>query len=597
MDGLRLRLRRSCWSTTAAPTAAGAALDALQREHPDRITVIHLSRNFGHQAALTAGMDHADGDAVICLDADMQHPPELIPQLVARWEEGFDIVQATRRAEPTASWFKQLTARAFYALINRLSATRIEPNAADFRLLSRRVVEVFKQDLRERDRFVRGLVRWVGFSYCTVDFAAPPRFAGHTHYSLRRMVSFARTGLISFSKAPLKVAVVLGFSVSALSLALRPVRDLRLPLLQRRHPRLGVDRPGRHLPRRLPAPLPRPHRRVHRHHLRRDQSAARSTSSPRCSPRTPAAHARIGQWSGSGRLARRRAERAGRRLRRRRGDRARLSRSDSTDDRRRARSAAARCRSSVPPATRRCTPPAAPACTAPPAAPTSRPRAGVPVLLSDDEWRACRAHLDEEAAVRDAYARARREAPLTVRYFDWWVDRMLAEIPAAARRSVRRADVRRRRGVPPPAGALHRRAGARPRRRHGRAGGARSRAPPASAASRWCAAPRRACRCPTPARRSVVVQGALHHARPVLADVLREIHRILQPGGVLVGSEPANDHPLTRAVREWQYRHSAMQGNDPDEEGFDRAELADAAAAPPACASTATGSSASSPTR
>jgi len=197
----------------------GVALDALQREHPDRITVIHLSRNFGHQAALTAGMDHADGDAVICLDADMQHPPELIPELVARWEEGYDIVQATRRGEPTASWFKQATARAFYALINRLSATRIEPNAADFRLLSRRVVEVFKQDLRERDRFVRGLVRWVGFSYCTLDFAAPPRFAGHTHYSLRRMVSFARTGLISFSKTPLKLAVVLGFSVSALSLA------------------------------------------------------------------------------------------------------------------------------------------------------------------------------------------------------------------------------------------------------------------------------------------------------------------------------------------------------------------------------------------
>jgi dolichol-phosphate mannosyltransferase len=196
----------------------GAALDALHAEHPDRIGVVHLSRNFGHQAALTAGMDYADGDAVICLDADMQHPPDLIPQLVARWEEGFDIVQATRREEPAASWFKQLTARAFYALINRLSATRIEPNAADFRLLSRRVVEVFKQDLRERDRFIRGLVRWVGFPYCTVDFDAPPRFAGSTKYSLQRMVSFARTGLISFSKTPLKLAVLFGFSVSALSL-------------------------------------------------------------------------------------------------------------------------------------------------------------------------------------------------------------------------------------------------------------------------------------------------------------------------------------------------------------------------------------------
>jgi glycosyltransferase involved in cell wall biosynthesis len=196
----------------------GAVLDDLHARHADRLTVVHLSRNFGHQAALTAGMDYADGDAVICLDCDMQHPPELIPELVARWEDGFDIVQATRCEEPTASWFKHATARAFYALINRLSPTRIEPNAADFRLLSRRVVEVFKSDLRERDRFIRGLVRWVGFSYTTVDFKAPPRFAGHTKYSLRRMVSFARTGLISFSKTPLKLAVVFGFAVSALSL-------------------------------------------------------------------------------------------------------------------------------------------------------------------------------------------------------------------------------------------------------------------------------------------------------------------------------------------------------------------------------------------
>ncbi|MEO8604567.1 MAG: glycosyltransferase family 2 protein [bacterium] len=196
----------------------GAVLDRLQAEHSAHLTVVHLSRNFGHQAALTAGMDYADGDAMICLDADMQHPPELIPSLLAGWEDGFDIVQATRRQEPTASWFKTHTARWFYGLINRLSPTRIEPSAADFRLLSRRVVDVFKRDLRERDRFVRGLVRWVGFAYTTVDFDAPPRFAGHTKYSLRRMISFARTGLISFSKIPLKAAVVLGFAVSGLSL-------------------------------------------------------------------------------------------------------------------------------------------------------------------------------------------------------------------------------------------------------------------------------------------------------------------------------------------------------------------------------------------
>ncbi len=202
-----------------ATDGTGDLLDRLQAEHPDRLTVIHLSRNFGHQAALTAGMDHAGGDAVVCLDADMQHPPAVIPEMVARWEEGFDVVQAARRPETeSAGWFKRATARVFYYGINLLSPTRIEPNAADFRLLSRPVMEVFRKDLRERDRFIRGLVTWVGFRYCRIEFDAPPRFAGHTNYSLLRMISFARTGLVSFSKIPLKLAVLFGFAVSALSL-------------------------------------------------------------------------------------------------------------------------------------------------------------------------------------------------------------------------------------------------------------------------------------------------------------------------------------------------------------------------------------------
>jgi polyisoprenyl-phosphate glycosyltransferase len=202
-----------------ATDGTGDLLDRLQAQHPGRLTVIHLSRNFGHQAALTAGMDHAGGDAVICLDADMQHPPAVIPEMVARWEEGFDVVQAARRPETeSAGWFKRATARAFYYGINLLSPTRIEPNAADFRLLSRPVMEVFRKDLRERDRFIRGLVTWVGFRYCRIEFDAPPRFAGRTNYSLLRMISFARTGLVSFSKIPLKLAVLFGFAVSGLSL-------------------------------------------------------------------------------------------------------------------------------------------------------------------------------------------------------------------------------------------------------------------------------------------------------------------------------------------------------------------------------------------
>ena len=193
-------------------------LDRLHESDPERVSVLHLSRNFGHQAALTAGMDHASAEAVITMDCDMQHPPALIPELLKRWREGADIVQAVRRSTERAGWLKNLTSKAFYSVVNEFSSTRIEPNASDFRLLSRRVVELFQRDLRERDRFLRGLVSWVGFRVSTVEFDAPPRFAGRTKYSMSKMASLARIGLISFSKIPLKVAVLLGLAISALSL-------------------------------------------------------------------------------------------------------------------------------------------------------------------------------------------------------------------------------------------------------------------------------------------------------------------------------------------------------------------------------------------
>lgn len=192
-------------------------VDRLHTAYPNRLTVLHLSRNFGHQAALTAGMDHAEGDAIICMDADLQHPPSLIPSMLERWQEGCEIVHTVRRQTIEGAPLKDLTARLFYALLNRLSATPIEPNAADFRLLSRRVADLFREQLRERDRFVRGLVSWVGFRSCRLEFDAAPRRSGQTTYTLGKMLSFARTGLISFSKAPLKVASVLGLVVSTLS--------------------------------------------------------------------------------------------------------------------------------------------------------------------------------------------------------------------------------------------------------------------------------------------------------------------------------------------------------------------------------------------
>jgi dolichol-phosphate mannosyltransferase len=201
-----------------ATDGTGELLDRLHASDPSHVTVLHLSRNFGHQAALTAGMDYAAGDAVICMDADLQHPPALIPVMVESWQQGFDIVQAVRRETANIGWFKDITAKGFYAFINRLSSTRIEPNGADFRLLSRRVVEVFRKDVRERDRFLRGLVAWVGFRSCCVEFEAGPRFAGRSKYSVWKMLTFARTGLVSFSKIPLKVAALVGFVVSVLSL-------------------------------------------------------------------------------------------------------------------------------------------------------------------------------------------------------------------------------------------------------------------------------------------------------------------------------------------------------------------------------------------
>ena len=193
-------------------------LEKLHEADPQHVAVIHLSRNFGHQAALTAGMDYAGGDAVITMDSDMQHPPALIPRMLESWREGFDIVQTIRKSNDRSGWFKNATSRAFYSLVNGFSSTRIEPNASDFRLLSRRVVELFRRDLRERDRFLRGLVSWVGFPVARLEFEAPARLAGKTKYSLSKMASLARIGMISFSRAPLRLAVVSGFAISAVSL-------------------------------------------------------------------------------------------------------------------------------------------------------------------------------------------------------------------------------------------------------------------------------------------------------------------------------------------------------------------------------------------
>jgi dolichol-phosphate mannosyltransferase len=174
-----------------------------------RVRYLSLSRNFGHQNALKAGLDHASGDCVITMDADLQHPPELIPQLVEKWLEGYEIVYTTRKDDPNLSFSKRKTSGLFYRLMNRISDVHIDKGASDYRLLDRSVVEVLK-NINEYYLFFRGMTAWIGFKQCAVEFTPAQRFAGETKYSFRNMLGFALTGITSFSLKPLRVSVFLG---------------------------------------------------------------------------------------------------------------------------------------------------------------------------------------------------------------------------------------------------------------------------------------------------------------------------------------------------------------------------------------------------
>lgn len=172
-----------------------------------------LSRNFGHQVAITAGLDYARGDAVVIMDADLQDPPELIAQMVERWRQGFHVVYAQRLQRHVETWAKKGTAAAFYLLMRLVSGHDIPKNTGDFRLIDRKVVEAFKQ-MPERHRFVRGLIAWVGFRQCPVYFDRPARPAGVTKYPWRKMIRFALDGIFSFSIVPLRLALYGGLLVT-----------------------------------------------------------------------------------------------------------------------------------------------------------------------------------------------------------------------------------------------------------------------------------------------------------------------------------------------------------------------------------------------
>jgi glycosyltransferase involved in cell wall biosynthesis len=192
-------------------------LDAARTD--PRIRIVRLSRNFGHQLALTAGVDLASGDAVIVMDADLQDPPEVVLELTKRWREGYDVVYAVRDVREGETRFKRMTATAFYRAFNRISEVKVPLDVGDFRLVDRRVLDVFDR-MRESNRFVRGMFSWIGLRQTGVLYKRRERYAGETKYPLRKMLRFAITGVISFSAAPLRAALNVGFFVSFLAFSL-----------------------------------------------------------------------------------------------------------------------------------------------------------------------------------------------------------------------------------------------------------------------------------------------------------------------------------------------------------------------------------------
>ncbi len=177
------------------------------------VRVLSLSRNFGHQVALTAGLESAVGDAVILMDSDMQHPPALIPRLVEKWNEGFDVVSAVRTETAGVSWSKKFTSRLFYRVLNFLSETQVPAGAADFCLLSRRVCDSLRR-MPERHRFLRGLVSWVGYPRALIPYQSPARAAGESKYSRIKMVALALDAVLSFSGEPLRLALRVGLLIT-----------------------------------------------------------------------------------------------------------------------------------------------------------------------------------------------------------------------------------------------------------------------------------------------------------------------------------------------------------------------------------------------
>lgn len=185
----------------------------------DKVRMISFSRNFGHEAAMIAGIDYASGDAIVCMDADLQHPPQCIPDIIARLEEGYGVISMVRTKNASAGFVKNFTSAAFYKLINTLSDVKFEANASDFFVISRPAADVLRENYREKVRFLRGYVQNIGFEKTTIEYEAHDRVAGESKYSLRKLFAFSMNTIMCFSNLPLKLGIYAGIFAALLGVA------------------------------------------------------------------------------------------------------------------------------------------------------------------------------------------------------------------------------------------------------------------------------------------------------------------------------------------------------------------------------------------
>lgn len=190
--------------------------------HDDRVKPVIFARNFGHQIAVTAGLDYARGNAVVIIDTDLQDPPEVILDLISKWKEGYEVVYAQRSEREGETWFKLITASIFYRLIYRITDVKIPMDTGDFRLMDRKVVDIMTQ-MRERHRFLRGMSSWVGFKQTGVTYKRAARYSGETKYPFKKMLKFASDAITSFSYFPLQMAMYLGFLTAGISIIAIPI--------------------------------------------------------------------------------------------------------------------------------------------------------------------------------------------------------------------------------------------------------------------------------------------------------------------------------------------------------------------------------------